>query len=145
MTHLDPEHIIKIEETRFTHPESDTDPDDPWSDWGGYEGYVITTNRQRIYLGISTGEQCCEVTGYFMSEDNCREFIGARLVSVSVSDTNLSTKELPVPYLDHGGVCFVTLATDMGDLQFVCYNSHNGYYGHEALVWCEQVRESMNV
>ena len=145
MSHHDAEYIIKIEETRFPHPEEKRDPYEPWSDWGGYEGFVITTNKQRIYMGISTGEQCCEVTGYFLTEDNPKEFIGARVTTVSVSDTNLSTKDIPVPYLDEGGVCFVTVTTDMGDIQFVCYNSHNGYYGHEALVWSTHVRESMGV
>ena len=38
-----------------------------------------------------------------------------------------------------GGVMFVNLETDMGTLQFVAYNEHNGYYGHEAKVQCTKL------
>jgi len=37
---------------------------------------------------------------------------------------------------------FVDLKTDRGKLQFVAYNEHNGYYGHEAEVICNQLNHS---
>ena len=137
------EHYICITVERFQNPNWNKDEEDNDCSYSGYEGFVVTTNRQRIYLGISRSRQCCEVTGYFMTEDSLNDFIGAKLLTVSVSDTALTTRTLEeVPPLDHGGVMFVTLSTTEGDLQFVCYNVHNGYYGHDALVFSTQVKDS---
>lgn len=44
--------------------------------------------------------------------------------------------------LDQGGVMFVNILTDKGILQFVAYNCHNGYYGHEATVKSTQLEHS---
>lgn len=100
-----------------------------------YEGFVVTTNKRRIRVGISTGQSCCEVTGYFTSEDDPKTFIGKRLMSVAVVDELLNKTQLDsLDCLDQGGVMFVNFETEDGTLQFVCYNSHNGYYGHEAIV-----------
>ena len=78
-----------------------------------------------------------------MSEDNLKDFIGSRLIGVSVTDTALNAHVTEsVGCLYDGGVMFVNLKTDKGDLQFVCYNNHNGYYGHHALVHSTQVKHS---
>jgi hypothetical protein len=99
-----------------------------------YSGYVITTNKQIITLLISNQQSCCENWGYFLSEDDVDEFIGAILKDVTLTDTVLNTKYLP-DYMDEdGGIIFVNLETNKGTLQFTAYNSHNGYYGHEAKV-----------
>ena len=37
---------------------------------------------------------------------------------------------------------FVNVETDKGLLQFVAYNEHNGYYGHEACVISKHLNES---
>ena len=37
---------------------------------------------------------------------------------------------------------FVNLETNKGTLQFVAYNEHSGYYGHEAKVQCTQLMHS---
>ncbi len=34
---------------------------------------------------------------------------------------------------------FVNLETNVGLLQFVAYNSHNGYYGHDAVLVSKQL------
>jgi len=130
------EHIIRIEDGQWTLKE------DEWS--STYDGFTIVTNYQRIHIGVSAGQSCCERTGYFMSEDRPAEFIGAKLVGVTVTNTALRTYEA-VEYLDEGGVMFVNLNTDRGTLQFAAYNAHNGYYGHTARVHCQQVQHSCAV
>ncbi len=132
------EHIVRI----VSGPWSHTEPGSSWS--STYDGFTVVTNRQRIHIGVSAGQSCCEVTGYFMSEDDPAEFIGARVVGVTVTDTALRTYEA-VEHLDEGGVMFVNVDTDRGTLQFAAYNSHNGYYGHEARVDCQQLQHSCGV
>lgn len=108
----------------------------------GYDGFEIRTSMQTIRLMISNGQCCCENWGYFMSEDVVEEFLGARLLEVRIVDTasNSSKLEEEVGWgLDEGDVMFVNLETDRGTLQFVAYNAHNGYYGHEARIESEQL------
>ena len=64
-------------------------------------------------------------------ENNSSYFIGAELISSSITDTALQNHE--IPDLDSGDVMFVTFNTDKGDFQIVAYNIHNGYYGHYAV------------
>jgi len=33
-----------------------------------------------------------------------------------------------------GDMLFYTIATNRGDLQFVAYNEHNGYYAHDVVI-----------
>lgn len=105
-----------------------------------FEGYVVTTNRRRIKMGVSAGQDCCEVTGYFSSEDDPKSFIGKTLTGIAVVDTLLNKTQIKtIEYLDEGGVMFVNLSTPDDTLQFVVYNIHNGYYGHEALISVGQI------
>ena len=121
------ETILKIEETTFE----------------GKDGFVITTSKQQIKLGIDNGQFCCENWGYFMSEDDTSDFIGAKLIDVKITDTLLNPNdEFDVNDMYEGGVMFVNVETDKGLLQFVAYNEHNGYYGHEACVISKQLNES---
>ena len=124
------EKILRIEETNFKTKEND---------WNSYEGYQIITDKQTIKLGISDGQSCCERSGYFMSEDDFSEFIGANLIDLVITDTCLNTKKLEEEELYGPELMFVNLNTDKGLLQFVAYNSHNGYYGHSAVVVSEQL------
>lgn len=125
------EKIIKIEETVFKTT----------SDWYSYEGYQITTDKQVIKLGISTGQSCCENSGYFMSEDNFQEFEGVDLINVELTDTQLKPcADFDANKMYEGAVMFVNLNTSKGLLQFVAYNEHNGYYGHDAVVLSEQLK-----
>jgi hypothetical protein len=74
-----------------------------------------------------------------MSEDDFSEFIGANIIDLAITDTCLNTKKLEEEELYEPDLMFVNLNTDKGLLQFVAYNSHNGYYGHSAVVVSEQL------
>lgn len=126
---------------------------------GGYgveAGFQVVTTEQVITLAIDDESSCCEEWGYFLSEDDFAKFIGAELRGVSITDTNLTSREFlrgysghaktkaPI-YLDEGDTLFVNLATDRGTLQFAAYNSHNGYYGHEARVSSAQLKHEVHL
>jgi len=120
------ETILKIEETTFENK----------------DGFIITTTEQEIKLGINNVQSCCEDWGYFMSEDNLPDFIGAKLLNVNITDTLLKAHdEVDIDNMYVGGVMFVNLETSEGLLQFVAYNEHNGYYGHEACVISKQITD----
>lgn len=114
------------------------------------EGYQIITNKQEILLLISAEQNCCEDWGYFMTEDNLNNFINSQLIEIYLTDTVLNTntvlnnkKWLELDTNDiffAGRIMFVNIATSKGLLQFVAYNDHNGYYGHDAIIISEQLR-----
>lgn len=118
--------------------------------WNREAGFQIQTTAQIITLAIDDQPSCCESWGYFLTEDNTEKFIGARLLGVRITDTNRSGRRFTadwsvndgddVEHLDAGDVMFVDIETDRGVLQFVAYNAHNGYYGHEARVSSMQLR-----
>lgn len=102
-------------------------------------GYLIRLNDGEIIkLWISTSQDCCERFGYFMSEDNFSDFIGAEVKSVERVSTALKVDQVErfmcdgELNLDGGDIMFVNINTNRGTLQFVAYNEHNGYYGHSA-------------
>lgn len=125
------EHILKIEEYTEVEP------------CGSMSGYIITTNKQVIKLLMDDTQQCCEDFGYFMSEDDLSEFVGAELLGIKIIDTELKEALLKQHGLNNtrfeGGIMFVDIITSKGTLQFVAYNYHNGYYGHYATVISEQL------
>lgn len=114
-------------------------------------GFEVVTDKQIIKLYIDNDSSCCERWGYFWCNDELRDFIGAELRSVSLTDTALNTAQMEVNNLNpdnryfEGNVMFVNLDTDRGVLQFVAYNEHNGYYGHEAKVQCTQLTHSVTL
>ena len=109
--------------------------------YGGQSGYLIKTDEQEIKVMIDSHQSCCENWGYFMTEDNIDKFIGETLYDVKVVDTAQNKES--IPDLDYGGdVMFVDFETSRGVLQFVAYNSHNGYYGHEAIIESRDINES---
>lgn len=62
------------------------------------------------------------------------------MIGISITDTALNNKKIEaLEYLDCGGAMFVNLETSEGLLQFAAYNSHNGYYGHEAVLISKQL------
>lgn len=108
-----------------------------------FEGFVIKTDKQTIKIGVSNSQDCCERFGHLMTNDNSKEFIGAKLLKVVKVDKALNNKVLPdIESLDEGEAMFINLETSKGLLQFVVYNSHNGYYGHSAVVISKQYKES---
>ena len=103
------------------------------SSWSGFDGFVVTLeDGVEIKLGIENGQSCCENWGYLISEDNLSDYIGAEYQGVEVVDTKLATIELNGTY--ESDCMFVNINTSKGVLQFVAYNEHNGYYGHDAVV-----------
>lgn len=106
-----------------------------------YDGFVVTTDKQTIKLGISNHSQCCEDWGYFWCNDDVQDFVGATLYGVRLTDTALNEVIMDDKYGDpyEGDTMFVNLETNRGTLQFVAYNIHNGYYGHKAIVECSQL------
>ncbi len=113
------------------------------ANWHYMGGYRITTEVQEIKLLIDTQQDCCERAGYFMSGDVFSEYVGANLLSIELTDTALNSVDFTAHELDgkyfEGGIMFVTLETSAGPLQFVAYNEHNGYYGHDAVVISTQL------
>jgi hypothetical protein len=106
----------------------------------GEAGYQIKTNKQVISLLIDSYQSCCEDWGYFMSEEDTDSYIGANLTDIQITDTALNKESFNDFYNEQ--VMFVDLITDRGVLQFVAYNDHNGYYGHQARVISEQLNHS---
>ena len=98
-----------------------------------YEGVVIELdNGEEIKIGIDGDQQCCEEAGFLSSNDEYDDFIGADFLKVLVVDTNNCVKELKDIY--EPNVIFVNVETSNGTLQFVAYNDHNGYYGHDVII-----------
>lgn len=111
-----------------------------------YEGFQIITAQQIINVGISSGQSCCESFGTLVTNDDAKDFIGALLVSIAIVDTALQNKKIDaLEYLDEGGAMFVNFETDRGLFQIVAYNGHNGYYGHEAVLFSKQLTKTVNL
>lgn len=127
------EKILRIEEASWPRPEYK---------WSNYEGYFIITDQQTIKLGIDNGQSCCERWGYFMSQDNFDEFIGAEVLSIELADAALNVSKMKEIDMYEGGCMFVNINTSKGLLQFTAYNEHNGYYSHEAVVVSRQLTET---
>ncbi|MEI6579686.1 MAG: hypothetical protein WCN92_09525 [Eubacteriales bacterium] len=104
----------------------------------GESGYWVRTNLQTIEMSIDNGQSCCERWGYFWSNDNVEEFIGAELLSVEIVDKSLNMK-LFVANVDDEDAIFINLNTSNGILQFTIYNQHNGYYGHRVNIYSKQL------
>lgn len=100
--------------------------------WRSIEGYEIITDKGSIKVGVSNYQLCCEDWGYFTSEDNLQDFLGAEVIQVDLVDKELKVYE-KLRYLEDGGAMFVNVVTNKGTLQLVAYNCHNGYYGHNAV------------
>lgn len=123
------EKILKIEEKGFQ----------VLGGYTYYEGFIITTDKQTILIGIDNEPQCCEDWGYFMTNDDVSEFIGAELIDIKVVDECLSVEKVPEIY--EGGAMFINFETTAGTLQFTAYNEHNGYYGHSAVIVSRELNQ----
>lgn len=133
-----PETIRRIQEIDFLH------------NGDIYVGYQITTSKQYILMGIDADQQCCETSGYLMTNDDLKEFILAEVLSIELVDTALNVEKLnskleqiEVGWADDDTqTMFVNINTNKGVLQFVAYNSHNGYYGHRVVVLSKQLNHT---
>lgn len=118
--------IKNIEDTSWSSS------DGYWSN--GYDGFVVTLeDGKQLKMGISNSQNCCESWGYMISEDSLDQFIGAEYHGVEVVNEKLETVQHESAFYE-GSCMFVNIYTSEGVLQFVAYNEHNGYYGHEAVV-----------
>ena len=116
------EKILSIAETSFSE------------NGNSFSGFIVTTDKQTIKLGITDYQSCCESWGYFMSEDDISSFVGSNLLEITITDNALATSILKLDDASERYTMFVNINTTEGLLQFVAYNAHNGYYGHEAIV-----------
>lgn len=128
--------IIKIDPTFFEIKKGGNE----------FTGYEITTNNQTIQFGIQAGQSCCENYGYFSSEDDLNQFIGAELLDIQLTDTALNTNKLEKRgFSDYVNLMFVTFKTNKGVFQLTVYNDHNGYYGHNAVIISQQLKLTENI
>lgn len=132
------EKILEIVEAEFMF----TEEDNSWYSQH-MEGFRIVTDKQEILLGINSCQSCCESFGYFMTNDKIKDFIGATILEIRLTDTLLKVKKFKKEH--SGNVMFVNIETDRGTLQFVAYNDHNGYYGHDAVVLSKQLKHQENL
>lgn len=108
-------------------------------------GYKIKTNLRTLYLIVNSYKQCCESFGYscvsegvIITEDDIETFLQADLIDLDVSTENNQIKSL---LKERFGLyetiyaVFIDVKTSKGVLQFTLYNSHNGWYGHEAYIY----------
>jgi hypothetical protein len=123
------EKILRIEETDFKTPNQK---------YGSYEGYRVVTDTQTILVGISSGQSCCENYGYMTTNDDLKEFEGAELLSIEVVDKSLNVKIIEREFSEDEAM-FVNFNTSKCVMQLVAYNSHNGYYGHDAVLVSKQL------
>lgn len=128
--------IESIEEGSFNRPVERFGRQTYYTD---YDGYIVTTDKQQIKVGISNDQSCCEHWGYLTTNDDINEFIGAEIREVRVVDGDLTTKVVEENNLYEPCLMFVNFETNRGTLQLVAYNDHNGYYGHSAVVISEQL------
>lgn len=105
----------------------------------GKDGYEIETTQQTIFVGIDNSSQCCENWGYLSTVDDTVDFIGAELLNIMLVDTDLNVAESMPQACDFLDTMFVNFETSSGTFQLTCYNSHNGYYGHDVTVVSNQL------
>jgi hypothetical protein len=111
-----------------------------------YDGYLVKTEAQEIFIGVDNMQCCCESFGAISSEDDLGDFVGGYLRSIKITDKGLNTKVLEqVQYLDEGGAVFLDLETTRGTLQLVVYNAHNGYYGHTAVIRSRDLNDETGI
>lgn len=132
------ETILSIEEESFNHLTEDRKLYGRGRE-DSFDGYIITTDKQTIKVGITNDQNCCESWGYLTTNDSLNDFIGADLLEVKIVDTALNVQKMKEADTDYAGTMFVNFETSKGTMQLVAYNDHNGYYGHDAVVISEQL------
>lgn len=99
---------------------------------------IVNTDNCCYTAEIDTSRNCCEVYGgYIICEDDISSFIGASLLRISLTDTELNShvvKKINAIPRDFHNIQFINFETSKGVLQFVVYNCHNGYYGHDITI-----------
>lgn len=101
---------------------------------------IILEDNSILYFCIDNYQQCCESSGYITTLDS-KDFdnlIGATLYNIEYIGTDLKKYEVEFNTLKQldsvlSECMFINIYTSEGKFQFVAYNSHNGYYGHDVL------------
>ena len=130
------EKILNIEEVEGLN-------EDKWGE--GDDGWRITTSSQVIILSISNTQNCCEDWGYFSSQDDLEDFIGADLFDIKIVDDclNVQSYKKMLDYdfdpNEYSPTLFVNFETSVGTFQLTVYNEHNGYYSHDISLVSTQV------
>jgi hypothetical protein len=94
--------------------------------YGAEAGYRITTDQQEIIFAIDDSASCCESWGYFASEDDFSKFIGTELYDISLTDTNLTTREFVKGWDFDKEYKDEDIHLDEGDVMFVNFETSNG-------------------
>ena len=107
---------------------------------GSYDGYKIELEgNEAIFVAIDARQQCCESFGYFScpeSIQDIKKFEGAVLNELVLCGPEKTEAFRSVEKsLEIENCYFVTFKTDKGGFQLSVYNDHNGYYGHDVIVF----------
>lgn len=99
---------------------------------------IILNDGTEVLFTIENDQRCCEEWGYISSigNEDAQNFVGARIRNIGVVH---GENEYLIQYFDNNRLSvddayFIRVETDQGDLEFVVYNEHNGYYGHNVLL-----------
>lgn len=123
---------------------------------GDYSGFLIKTNQQEISMVISAHQSCCEdygelistkEKGYLITDEDFDYFVGSDLLEIKITDKALNCEFFKKENLseEYTDTVFVDIITSKGVFQFVAYNSHNGYYGHDVIIKSKQLTERTTI
>lgn len=127
-----------------------------WMRQENWQGWEVETDQQIIRVMIGNDHDCCEVWGYFATNDDVKDYIGTLLRGIAVVDDRLNVEyntpgeleswEYDDPDEGRGtSTFFVNFETDRGVFQLAVYNNHNGYYGHKVKLASAQFTEESKV
>lgn len=103
-----------------------------------WEGVTITLSDGNVWqFGISAERKCCEDWGFIECPDDPATIIGHEFIKITPINTD--------DWVETGktdNTAFVNVCTDRDTLQFVVYNDHNGYYGHDVSIFLNGTTQS---
>jgi len=99
------------------------------SEWGGdsQDTLKLVFDDASVLTVFDAGQSCCE-TRYMQTDDEFKDFIGAKLLEIELKQA----PDIEVEYDTHE-VQFLELMTSKGALTMASHNEHNGYYGGFAI------------
>lgn len=114
-----------------------------------FEGFVLKTNKQDIKIGITKFGQCCEKFGVMVMAPreacvDAKDILGAEIISINWGKDGTVDKTLhPYTWTSYYEIwddkvdvyyCPINIMTNLGLIQVLAYNEHNGYYPHYVYV-----------